>query len=777
MQISERRKKVLERIYEKGPLSYEEILNETSKCGDPVEILNDLDTLIFFKFLRKAKSNKKSVFTPKTVLELLPETMMQMKDNPLRIDSRLKKLEHDFPPWYKKLAILTAFDDRKMRIEDLKNKLSDLYPHVRWHPSQVKASLRIMENHNLVSRDRKDPEYYTLTPKGRELLLEHPIQKFIHLRMLKNELTTEFRAFVILDLVRTYNETSGISSGRIIRYLQSEYGLRGNKRKSILNTLNSMVFAGLLVSGRHVYHLGKTVKSSSMRPGREIETIGYFAVQDFKGTVEQFLLKYPIPTIKEDIKSSLRQILSDLEQCKKDLSLRSPEEWADHIVVLSGCLRELRADTWEKGAFRCIIACILSQLLPSEISIGILLDHPSPFPSSEEHYPYHNAISREYYFNLTKACLALGEIRKAYKSFDSLELLSWESFEFLTLKGIIETKKGNAREALNIFEKALKISRGEEKIIALFHIGLANYQRGDFIGAGKAWENCLESERNVDRRTIVLHNLANVYRQSGNLEKAKKLYEDSISFAEMLTDMDEFKVKSEIGLANTLVDLCSWGEAERKLREVIQECTKKGFFLVSALALTNLGVLLSRKGKYGEAFECHEKALELVDRESSPQEYGIILLNVGNSLRQMGNVDEALIILREAFELISNENMILFQAAEIALADLYVDLGNLDKGWELTHLVLQQRWLDNHRTEAEARRIQGRILLRKKEFKTAKERLRESEKIFIWYHLQFELIDVFQLLEECHMALGDREQATHYKGKRENLVRMIDQPP
>jgi len=782
MQILERREKILEIIHKKGPLSYEEILDMTSTLEDPIDILSDIDTLVFFRFLQHTKPRGELKLQPTTLLELRPRTKTQMENIPSEIVSRLKKLDGEIPPWYRKWAILTVLS-RRMRVDEIFEKVRNQYPSVRWFSLLVEASLGILKESNYVLREKqKGIVTYTRDSNGESLLKEPLIQQFFALRKLKDEFTSEFRIFEILKLLIKFDQ-SGISSGEIVRHLQSKYGIRGNKRRAIRNTLNNMIFSGLLEAiggtkkrGGHVYYLSRTAESLLLEKEDAVyiqreETV---YTERFKEIVEQFFENY-ITGIKRDIQSSVIKVLEDLEQCKGDLSLQSTTIWEGHIALLSSYIQNEKADAWEKKMFQCIVACILSRLLPSEISIEMLRDYRPPYPYSEVEHPFYISIAREYYFNLTKVHLSLGENEKAFQSFDILKLLSWESFESLILEGIIEMKKGNIHKTLDIFGKALKIARGNERIVALLHMGLAYYQRNYFEEARKTWSQCLDLECTFSQKTTLHHNLANVYRLLRKLEKARKNYEYCIALVENVPEREEFKFKSLIGLANVLIDLCSWDKAEEILREVIQECTER-FLPMAAIAMTNLGVLLGRKKKYEEALTYHKEALELVDKEHNSQEYGIILHNMGNVLRQLRMLDEALAVLKEALELIGDENMWLLQAIEISLADSYIEIGNLDEGWKLSQSVLQDRWLDNRRAEAEAWRIRGKILLRKNEFRRAKELLIRSERIFREYELNYEIIDVFRLLEECYKGLGDESQLIYYENEKKILIQKIGLP-
>ena len=56
----------------------------------------------------------------------------------------------------------------------------------------------------------------------------------------------------------------------------------------------------------------------------------------------------------------------------------------------------------------------------------------------------------------------------------------------------------------------------------------------------------------------------------------------------------------------------------------------------------------------------------------------------------------------------------------------------------------------------------------KKDHYKAKECLEESEKIFVDLKLQYELLEVYELLELCCRPLKDGRE-TYYKNERENI--------
>jgi len=140
---------------------------------------------------------------------------------------------------------------------------------------------------------------------------------------------------------------------------------------------------------------------------------------------------------------------------------------------------------------------------------------------------------------------------------------------------------------------------------------------------------------------------------------------------------------------------------------------------------------------------------------------------------KLRKMDKAAAVLTEAVDVIPDEATTVLQALLISLAEVYVDNGEFTKGWELTHAILQERWLDNNRSEAEALKVRGKILLCQHEYEKAQEFLLKSENMFRVLNLDYELISVFELLEECCNRLYDENQVDLYRKKREALAEKI----
>jgi replication factor A1 len=259
--LTERKRKILEILKEKEPLSYEEILDETSTLGSPTDILIDLDILVSFNFLQNVKTKGKVIRGPTALLEMRPRTAKQMEEDPQKTLSRLEPLEREIPSWYRKLVVLTVLNQGKKTAQEIFVVMRNKYPDFTWKHQLVEASLKILEENKYVDQKNKEASF-TLASKGRSLLAKPAIHQFVDLKLMKEEFTTEMRALEILNLV---GEKGQISSGRIAEHLQKEYGMNGNKMKAIRNTLQNMVYSGILrvtggVGGRggNIYQLGET---------------------------------------------------------------------------------------------------------------------------------------------------------------------------------------------------------------------------------------------------------------------------------------------------------------------------------------------------------------------------------------------------------------------------------------------------------------------------------------------------------------------------------------
>lgn len=779
MTVSERVRTVLDSVLRRGSLSYEEILHEMSDLQADIEILRDIDNLVFFRFMEHSKENKNR-------LKLRKRTEEQMMENPKRVTQRILRIVYETPPWYRKLVVLSTLQELETADEEeIRYTLNRELPHEKWPSQIINTSLRILEFRGYVSRLEKNLHKFTLTDKGRNLLVKCAAEKNSELKDLEDELSDQFKTFFLLDIVSTHGEVQrGISTGRILMTLQEQYGRRGNNRRAVRNILNKMVQCGLLnVSETKrralggAYTLGSTALTIFGVKLEENVLNMHPSILGFKETVEKVFEGCEINNFPFYKKSRVNHILDFVQEYEQNMDLAPKDIWVSHIMWLYSLLKDWKGTSWGELETRCILGCILSRLLPPGESIRILKDYPPPLPD-EEQYVYQPGIAREYYFNLTKNHLSYGNYEEAQRSFDHLEPLCWTTPEFLIVKGRVEMLRYNTRKPgeleaiIDIFREAERISKGNQKISVLFQKGLAYYRRGYYKEAEETWEQCLKSRIFENQKIILNHNLANIYVLSGHLEKARGIYEQNLESARKLHE-EKYVTYSLINLSDVLIDLCLWKEAEETLAEAIRMCEAHQYLRAEALARAGMGNLLTRRGKYEAALSYLEDAVKLADKTCDPFEYGSILIHIGTVFKKLKMVDEALDAYDTALRLISTSDLNLTLTAEIDKADLYIEKGDFERSLELSEAVLKEAWLDDRRSTAEAHRIQGEVYLMKKDAFRAKSHLEQSEKIFEDLNLKYQLLEVYQLLERCYHLLND-EKELHYRTAREALEKALD---
>jgi len=198
MNVSERRRKILDIFLKKGSLSYEEILDEMSGFGNEMEMLNDMDNLVFFRFLEHLKEDNNK-------LKLRSVTEKQMRDDIKRISQRLSKIVHEISPWYRKLTILTILNESPPAdAEEILHMLKSTFSHLHWSLQIVTTSLRILESRIYISRMEKELHKFRLTDKGKNLLMMPPLEKALELKKLEDEFPDEYKTFFILHIVRKH---------------------------------------------------------------------------------------------------------------------------------------------------------------------------------------------------------------------------------------------------------------------------------------------------------------------------------------------------------------------------------------------------------------------------------------------------------------------------------------------------------------------------------------------------------------------------------------------
>jgi tetratricopeptide (TPR) repeat protein len=95
-------------------------------------------------------------------------------------------------------------------------------------------------------------------------------------------------------------------------------------------------------------------------------------------------------------------------------------------------------------------------------------------------------------------------------------------------------------------------------------------------------------------------------------------------------------------------------EAEILYREAAEIHLSKGFLASATVPWMNLGVLCSRQARHAESLEFHRKALEIQEQDSATKSsrVGLLLNNLADCHRRMGDFDEAHMRLDQSIEML-----------------------------------------------------------------------------------------------------------------------------
>jgi tetratricopeptide (TPR) repeat protein len=295
----------------------------------------------------------------------------------------------------------------------------------------------------------------------------------------------------------------------------------------------------------------------------------------------------------------------------------------------------------------------------------------------------------------------------AFKKIEEFLLKNPEDEGLLNDKGIILTKLGKYNEAIENFEKALKISeeKGTETSGIIWNNkGLAHCNIRQFRLA----LSCFEKSYNKKGQnyTNALNNKGLAYYYLGKKEKNKqereKNFKEAINCFNKVIEINlELNPKNSNAYNNKGSAVLELGWHEEAAR-----CIYKSLELnpINANALNNRGRILANSGKYAEAVEYYNKALEIdKGHREAWNNKGIAIANLANLTDEQKYFtdaekcyDEAIKIDKKFLDALNNKAMLyvsrrkFVKAEEIINKSLKIEKNNKDtmdkKGIILFHL-------------------------------------------------------------------------------------------
>lgn len=183
--------------------------------------------------------------------------------------------------------------------------------------------------------------------------------------------------------------------------------------------------------------------------------------------------------------------------------------------------------------------------------------------------------------------------------------------------GIVHRVRGERREALENFERALAIKRelGEQSGIAMVlgNIGIVHEALGDLERARAMQEEAAEINREIGAtnslvRTLI--NLGNVTKSLGQFARARDLYEEVAETAERSNSKQTYALalNNLSGVLHTLGELDEARETRERSLKLLREIDHK---LLISYALYGLGEILKDQGDLAGARAKHDSSLAI----------------------------------------------------------------------------------------------------------------------------------------------------------------------
>ncbi|MBW4497611.1 MAG: CHAT domain-containing protein [Oscillatoria princeps RMCB-10] len=293
--------------------------------------------------------------------------------------------------------------------------------------------------------------------------------------------------------------------------------------------------------------------------------------------------------------------------------------------------------------------------------------------------------------------------------------------------GAIECYQQNLALARELRDRPTEVS-------ALYHLGIAYYQAGEYAKAIESGEQHLAIGRQLGHlpsQGLALASLGATYAALGNYDKAIEFYQQSLAIArEVPTAEWEGSVLRNLGLvylerenydraieyqqqslqgARQRGDLYGEGQALGNLgiayfsrgdyskaieyqQQTLAIALKLGDIRLQGRALGNLGWAHYGLGDYSKAAECHRQHLAIARQLGNRPEEGRALNNLGDALFQAGNSQEAAETLRAAIEV--------WESLRSGLGSDDASKVSIFEGQALTYTSLQEVLVAQNQVEA-----------------------------------------------------------------------------
>jgi diguanylate cyclase (GGDEF)-like protein len=303
----------------------------------------------------------------------------------------------------------------------------------------------------------------------------------------------------------------------------------------------------------------------------------------------------------------------------------------------------------------------------------------------------------------------LGTTLQALSLFQSLSDERGEADAY-NLIGNIYDRKGDYADAIEYHHKSLAIRRRigdrDGEAGSLNNIAIAHTQMAQFSDAFEYLLNSLEAaDSQPSAASYALYNIAQIFTQINDLEKAQDYYRQSLDLNQKTNDRAlESSILADLGKVHAL--LKNHNDALGYLHRSLEIARTTGNLHDQGIALSILGMAHQEGGNYLMAGKCLYEALEIMEQTDARAEQSEVLCLLGRNHLKQGKIGESIALLNQSLaiaqEININEKI---RNARYALAEVYQAIGDFEQA--LNHYRIYHNIWKSFYSQDSERRIQA----------------------------------------------------------------------
>ncbi|KOP23588.1 hypothetical protein AMR41_25835 [Hapalosiphon sp. MRB220] len=274
-------------------------------------------------------------------------------------------------------------------------------------------------------------------------------------------------------------------------------------------------------------------------------------------------------------------------------------------------------------------------------------------------------------------------------------LAVYEDYRILGVIARAETVLGLVEEAKNHYQQALKLCPEAElqgKAAILHNMAGLFAQQGEINQALALYEQSLQITDSINDmvgKAAILHSMAGLFAQQGEINQALALYEQSLQLTESIND-----VRTKATTLHSMAYLfAQQGEIQRALAlykqslQIIDSINNVGG---KAAILQSMAELFAQQGEINQALALYEQSLQITDSINDVRTKATTLHSMAYLFAQQGEIHRALALYKQALQIRERINDVGGKATTLHnMAGLFAQQGEIHRALTLYEQSLQ----------------------------------------------------------------------------------------